>query len=358
MKKILVTGGAGYVGSVATYLLLQKGFVDNLTTGHKGPLDFFEKKFGSKKFRYYKADLREPLDKIFKKETCLRRQESIDAVLHYAASCLVNESMENPQKYFSNNVCGTQNLLSTILKFGIKNIVFSSTCAVYGETEYVPVDEKHPTNPANPYGLSKRMIEQMIEWYGKLTGLNYVILRYFNVCGASDDGEIGDSKKPSVLLMQNAVRGALGIEPFYLTCPKVKTPDGTPIRDYINVVDLNEAHILALGYLMKGGHRPGEASPRVRDSQESGTGPEGKSEIINLGTGKGNSVLEIVNKVQRVCGVKFDLKKAKPRRGEYAEIFADNKKAKKILNWKPKRSIEDSVGSLVKWYKNHPHGWI
>lgn len=278
-KKILVTGGAGYIGSIATYLLLQKGFevvvVDNLTTGHKEPLEFFEKKYGSKKFRYYKADLRKSLDKIFKNE------KNISAVLHYAASCLVNESMENPQEYFSNNVCGTQNLLSTILKHGIKNIVFSSTCAVYGETKYVPVDEKHPTNPANPYGLSKRMIEQMIEWYGKLSGLNYVILRYFNVCGASDDGKVGDSKKPSVLLIQNAVRGALGIEPFYLTCPKVKTPDGTPIRDYINVVDLNEAHLQALKHLLGGG----------------------ESQIINLGTGKGNSVLEIVNKVQEICDV-------------------------------------------------------
>jgi len=332
-KKILVTGGAGYIGSIATYLLLQKGYevvvIDNLTTGHQEPLDFFEKKFGSKKFRYYKADLRESLNKIFKKE------KNIDAVLHYAASCLVNESMENPQKYFSNNVCGTQNLLVTLLKYNIKNIVFSSTCAVYGETEYVPVDEKHPTNPANPYGLSKRMIEQMIEWYGKLAELNYVILRYFNVCGASDDGKVGDSKDPSVLLIQNAVRGALGIEPFYLTCPKVDTPDGTPIRDYINVVDLNEAHLLALKHLLQGG----------------------KNEIMNLGTGKGNSVLEIVNKVQEICGVKFDLKKAKPRQGEYAEIFADNKKARKVLKWKPKRSIESSVNSLVKWYEKHPQGW-
>ena len=184
--------------------------------------------------------------------------------------------MENPQKYFTNNVCGSQNLLSAMLDSGVNKIVFSSTCAVYGETTYVPVDEKHPTRPANPYGSSKLMIEMFLDWYSKLKDLNYIILRYFNVCGASDDGVIGDSKKPSSLLMQNAVRGALGIEPFYLTCPEVDTPDGTPIRDYINVVDLNEAHILALNYLQKGG----------------------KSEIVNLGTGNGNSVLEIVKEVQ------------------------------------------------------------
>ncbi len=332
-KKILVTGGAGYIGSIATYLLLQKGYevvvIDNFTTGYKGPLKFFDEKFGKKKFRYYKADLRKSVDSVFKKE------KEIDAVLHYAASCLVNESMENPEKYFTNNVCGSQNLLSTMFKYGVKNIVFSSTCAVYGETDYVPVDEKHPLKPVNPYGLSKRMIEQIIEWYGELRGLNYTILRYFNVCGASDDGLIGDSKDPSVLLMQNAVRGALGIEPFYLTCPKVDTSDETPIRDYINVVDLNEAHVLALKRLLNGD----------------------KSVILNLGTGNGNSVLEIVEKVQEITGVKFDLKKGEPRKGEYAKIYADISRARKVLKWTPKRSIEDSVESLVKWYTKHPQGW-
>ena len=332
MKKILVTGGGGYIGSVATYLLLQKGYevvvIDNFSTGYEEPLKKFKNKFKSK-FRYYDADLKKPLDPIFKKE------KGIDAVLHYAAHCLVNESMENPQKYFSNNVCGSQNLLSTILKYDIKKIVFSSTCAVYGEAKYVPIDEKHPTNPSNPYGESKLLIERMLQWYGKLSDLKYVILRYFNVCGASDDGEIGDSKKPSVLLVQNAVRGALRIEPFYLTCLKVDTPDGTPIRDYINVVDLNEAHVLALEYLFRGG----------------------KSEIINLGTGSGNSVLEVVDKVQEATSFKFDLKRTEPRKGEPTKLVADIKKAKKILGWEPKRTIKDSVKSLVKWYKLHPNGW-
>ncbi len=215
-------------------------------------------------------------------------------------------------------------------------MVFSSTCAVYGENEYTPVDEKHPTNPTNPYGESKLMVEKMIEWYSKLKGLNYVILRYFNVCGASDDGEVGDSKNPSVLLMQNAVRGALGIDSFQLTCPKVDTPDSTPIRDYINVVDLNEAHIKALEYLESGG----------------------KSEIINLGTGTGNSVLEIVEKVEEITGKKLPREKGEERKGEYAQMYADISKAKSVLDWEPARSIEDSVKSLVKWYTDHPHGWI
>jgi UDP-glucose 4-epimerase len=333
MKKILITGAGGYIGSVCAYLMLSRGYkvvaIDNFSTGYKAPLEFFKNKFGKKNFSFYESDLGSDLSAIFQKE------ENIEAVVHFAASCLVNESMEKPEKYFTNNVCGTQNLLKEVLKNNIKYFVFSSTCAVYGEANYIPVNETHPTNPTNPYGLSKRMVEQMIEWYGEIHGLKYVILRYFNVCGASDDGEIGDSKKPSVLLVQNAVRGALGLDEFFLTFPKVDTTDGSPIRDYINVVDLNEAHLKALEYLIKGG----------------------KSEIINLGTGRGNSVLEIVAEVEKLTGHKFDLKKGNERRGEYAKMIADIKKADKILDWKPKRGLEKSVESLVKWYKNHPRGW-
>ncbi|OGM60038.1 UDP-glucose 4-epimerase GalE [Candidatus Woesebacteria bacterium RIFCSPLOWO2_01_FULL_39_10] len=333
MKKILVTGGGGYIGSVATYLLLQNDFevvvIDNFSTGHRKPLEFLESRFGKKKLRFYEADLKKSLGSIFKKE------KGIDACIHYAASCSVNESMQVPEKYFSNNVCGSLNLISTLVRLGVCNIVFSSTCAVYGEAEYVPVDEKHPKNPANPYGASKKMVEEIIEWFGKTKNLNYMILRYFNVCGASDDGEIGDSKKPSSLLVQNAVRGALGIEPFYLTCPTVSTPDQTPIRDYINVVDLNEAHISSLEYLLKGG----------------------KSETLNLGTGSGNSVLEVLKTVEKVTDVEFDIQKTTPRLGEYAKMIADIKKVNKVLGWKPKRNLETSIRSLVLWYKKHPQGW-
>ncbi len=331
--KILITGAGGYIGSVATYLFLQKGYevvgIDNFSTGYRQPLELLQKKFGKHKFRFYEIDLKEGFAEDI-------REFNFDVVVHYAASCLVNESMKKPEFYFENNVCGSLNLLKTMLKFGVNKIVFSSTCAVYGETQYTPVDEKHPTNPVNPYGESKRMVEKIIEWLGKLKGLNYVILRYFNVCGASDDGLIGDSKKPSTLLVQNAVRGALGIEPFYLTCPKVDTPDGTPIRDYINVVDLNEAHLKAVELLTK---------------------KDNVKEIINLGTGTGNSVLEIVQRVQEVTGVKFDLKRGKTRQGEYAKIYADISKAKKVLGWEPKRTIEDSIRSLIKWYKRRPRGW-
>lgn len=333
MKKILITGSGGYIGSVAAHLLLQKEYevvaLDNFTTGYRSPLDLLKEKYGDKQLRYYEVDLSSDLSSLFAKE------KNIDAVLHYAANCSVNESMQNPQKYFNNNVCATQNFLSHVLKNDIHKIVFSSTCAVYGEAEYIPIDEKHPTKPANPYGESKRMAEIMIDWYSKLKGLDYVILRYFNVCGATDDGSIGDSKKPSVHLMQNVVRGALGIEPFYLTCGKFDTPDGTPIRDYVNVVDLNEAHLKALEYLDNGG----------------------SSEIINLGTGNGDSVLEIVKKVEEITGKHISVDTGEARNGEYAKMVASIEKAQRLLGWKPSRSLQQSVESLVKWYTAHPQGW-
>ncbi|OGK52456.1 UDP-glucose 4-epimerase GalE [Candidatus Roizmanbacteria bacterium RIFCSPLOWO2_01_FULL_41_22] len=333
MKKILVTGAGGYIGSVATYLLLQKGFevvaIDNFSTGFSGPLELLQKKFGSDRLSYYELDLGGDLSEFFAKE------KNIQAALHYAARCSVNESMTDPQLYFANNICASNNLLIQLLKCGIDKVVFSSTCAVYGEAKYVPIDEKHPTYPTNPYGESKNTVETFLRWYGELKGLRYVALRYFNVCGASDDGLIGDAKKPSVHLMQNVVRGALGIEPFYLTCPKVETPDSTTIRDYINVVDLNEAHVAAVEHLLSGG----------------------KSEVINLGTGNGNSVLEIIKAVEEVTGKKISLQSGPTRQGEYAKMIAVIGKAKNILGWQPKRTLIESVKTLVQWYKARPYGW-
>ena len=339
MKKILVTGAGGYIGSVASYLLLQNGYevigLDNYSTGYKQPLKILQEKFGKEKFRYYEVDLKDNISLVFQQESKYGSGVSFDAVIHYAAHCLVDESMKEPAKYFRNNILGTLNLLETMMKEGVDRLVFSSTAAVYGEAEKVPIMESSNVKPINVYGESKLGVEKIIEWYGRLKNLNYVILRYFNVCGASDDGQIGDSKKPSTLLVQNAVRGALGIEKFYLTCPDVDTPDRTPIRDYINVVDLNEAHLSALGYLMNGG----------------------KSEIVNLGTEKGNSVLEIVDQVRKETGIEFPVNKTTPRLGDPARLIASIEKAKKILNWTPKRTIGDSVKSLMKWYKNHPKGW-
>lgn len=331
--KIIITGAGGYIGSVATQLFLKRGFevvaIDNFTTGFKKPLQILQRAFGLKKLRFYEQDLKADLAPIFDKE------RKVKAVVHFAANCLVDDSMKNPEKYFQNNVCATQNLLTAMLRRGIKNIVFSSTCAVYGDVSQIPVSETHPLIPTNPYGESKKMAEEIIHWYGKLLGLNFIILRYFNVCGASADGQIGDSKKPSVHLVQNAVRAALGIEDFSLTCPEVTTPDKTPIRDYIDVADVSEAHLKALDYLTK----------------------KGSSEIINLGSGEGNSVLEIINMVQRWSGKKFNIGKSKSRVGEYGKIVASIDKAKAKLGWQPKRNLQDSIKSLIAWYEKRPNGW-
>jgi len=331
-KKILITGGAGYIGSHAVKLFLEKKFevisFDNFSRGFKEPLKIL-KKFG--KLQSVKGDLRNEKDiqKVFK-------DNNIDTVAHFAALCSVNESMERPELYFENNVVGSLNLFEAMREAGVKNIIFSSTCATYGETEYLPVDEKHPQNPASPYGESKMLTERMLRWYGSLHNFKYVIFRYFNVCGADTDGIIGDSKKPSSLLVQNAVRGAMGIEPFSYTFQKVGTPDGSPIRDYVNVEDLANAHYLAYEYLKMAGN---------------------KSEIFNLGNGAGWSVAEIVSKVEQEFGKKMNKKKGKARKGEDAKIYADPSKAFKILKWKPEKNIEESVISLRKWYEKHPRGY-
>lgn len=414
---IMVTGAGGYIGSVACQLFLQKGLsivaVDNFSHGYKQPLELLQKQYGPERIRIYTQDLLDDFSPVFDSEP------DIELVVNYAAVCKVSESMDEPEKYFTINTTGTNNLLTQMMKRGIRKMVFSSTCATYGESEYVPIDEDHPTRPENPYGESKLLVEQMMKWYAKQDKLDFITLRYFNICGASDDGTIGDSKKPSVHMMQNAVRGALGIEPFYLTCPQVDTPDKTPIRDYINVVDLNEAHYLAIQYLLGPGDaaeaataQPGDAAEaaesqtgdavqaaaaqaetqagnsseaaavppdvlaaaQVETTQDTTTRAPAKpdsdtkpvsdpaanrpqSHIINLGTGTGNSVLEIVKKVQEVTGTTFDFTQSEPRKGESAKLIAAIGKAERILGWKPKRSIEDSVRSLVTWYKQHPHGW-
>lgn len=330
-KTILITGGAGYIGSHAVKLFLKHGHsvivFDNLSRGYEESLRIL-KKIGILKF--IKGDLRNKNDtsKVF-------RHNKIDVVINFAAFCSVHESMENPELYFENNTFGSFNLLQAMRKYGVKNIIFSSTCAVYGESQYLPVDENHPQNPTNPYGESKLMVEKILRWYEKIYGFHYVILRYFNVCGADTRGRIGDSKKPSPHLVQNVVRGAMNIEPFQYTCPKVVTPDGTPIRDYIDVEDLAQAHYLAFKYLELGR----------------------KNNIFNLGNGNGYSVNEIVLEVEKEFGIKIKKIQGISRKGEYAKIIASSKKAKKELHWEPQKSLRESIISLKKWYSRFPKGY-
>ncbi len=334
MTKILVTGGGGYIGSNACKQLLENGYelvvIDNFFSGYRQPLKLLVKQYGPARIRYYTQDICNNLDSILEKET------NIKAVIHYAGVCSVNESMQNPYKYFYVNANGTNNLLNHMVKFGIKNIVFSSSSTVYGETKQTLIDESHTTIPSSPYGQSKLMSEQIIQWFNKSLNINFMILRYFNVCGASDDGNFGDAKNPSVHLIQNAVRSSMGIETFNLTCSRVNTKDRTPIRDYVNVVDLNIAHLKALELLLKG---------------------KG-NQIINLGTGIGYSVLEIIETVQKTTGSKLKVSKSISRKGECAQAVASNQKAKRILRWRPKRSLEDSIRTLMKWYSVRPKGWI
>lgn len=332
--KILVTGAGGYIGSVATHLLLQQGYevvaIDNLIRGFEGPLNFFSQKYGKSQFRYYLKDIRTDIDEV------LDQEKNISSVIHYAAFCNVGESEKQPELYLGQNLSTTLALLESLVKHNIKQLLFSSSCSVYGEPKQEFIDEDHPLDPTNhPYSESKYICERIIDWYSQLFGLKYIFLRYFNVCGATDDGLIGDSKKPSYHLMQNAVRGALGISPFELNNTMVNTPDKTPIRDYVNVVDLNEAHILALQYL-----------PTVK-----------KSDVFNLGTGQGNSVLEIIKTVEQITKVKIKQTVGQRRRTDVSRAVSSNKKIQRILGWQPTHSLADSVHSLIKWYKQHPQGW-
>jgi UDP-glucose 4-epimerase len=331
MATIIVTGGGGYIGSHAVKRLLKDGnkviVLDNFYRGYKEPLEIL-KKYGELVVCEGDITKKDEIKKAF-------NYGDIDAVMHFAALCLVDESVREPAKYFKINTEGTVNLLEVMEEFGVKKIIFSSTCAVYGEAKYLPIDENHPTNPLNPYGESKLRAAREIEKFGELHGFKYVLLRYFNVCGADPEGEIGDSKKPSELLVQNAVRGALGIEPFKLTCPQVNTPDGTPVRDYVDINDIIDAHVLALKYLNQ----------------------NGSSITVNLGTGKGWSVKEIVSEVESETGKVFEIIHGNTRQGEYATVFADNKLAYNTLGWAPKRTLKDSIKSLVQWYQKKPDGY-
>ncbi|HBT48695.1 MAG: UDP-glucose 4-epimerase [Caldanaerobacter subterraneus] len=324
---ILVCGGAGYIGSHAVYALLKRNeevvVVDNLATGHS------ESVLGGK---LYIGDLRDEdfLDKVFS-------ENNIEAVMHFAASSLVGESVENPFKYYENNVCGTLSLLKAMKKHGVKKIVFSSTAAVYGEPERIPIEEEDRTEPTNPYGETKLAIEKMLKWADAAYGIKYVALRYFNVAGALETGEIGEDHSPETHLIPIILQVALGKrDKVMIYGDDYPTKDGTPIRDYIHVMDLVDAHILALEKLRK----------------------ENKSEVYNLGNGEGFTVKEVIEVARKVTGHPIPAEVTGRRPGDPAVLVASSEKAMKDLGWRPKyASLEEIIKSAWMWHKNHPNGF-
>lgn len=325
---ILVLGGAGYIGSHTVYELIDNGedvvIIDNLLTGHEEAVH--------PKARFYKGDIRDKefLDSVFKKE-------KIDAVIHFAASSLVGESMEKPLKYYDNNLCGTKILLDSMVEHGIDKIVFSSTAAVYGEPERIPILETDKTEPTNTYGETKLSIEKMFKWIGKAHGLRYVSLRYFNACGAHVSGKIGEDHNPESHLIPLILQVPNGKREFIsIFGEDYQTKDGTCIRDYIHVTDLAQAHILAVKYLQNGG----------------------ESDIFNLGNGIGFSVKEVIETARRVTQNAIPAKVTPRRAGDPAKLIASSDKAKKVLGWKPQHAeLDEIISTAWNWHKNHPDGF-
>lgn len=325
---ILVPGGAGYIGSHAVYQLIDQGkqvvVVDSLETGHKKAIH--------PKATFYQGDIRDIsfLRQVFD-------NESIDAVIHFAANSLVGESMEDPLKYFDNNVYGTQVLLRVMAEYHVKHIVFSSTAATYGEPETVPISETTPTNPENAYGETKLTMEKIMKWTEKAHDIRYVSLRYFNVAGARSSGEIGEDHRPETHLVPIILQAALGQrQSITIFGDDYHTPDGTCIRDYVHVEDLIQAHVKALDYLQNGG----------------------KSDIFNLGSSQGFSVKEMIQTARTVTDKAIPAEIGKRRPGDPSTLIASSDKAKRTLGWNPTRtSITTIMQDAWNWHKSHPHGY-
>lgn len=324
---ILVTGGAGYIGSHTVADLLERGeevvVIDNLLTGHREAL------LGG---TLYEGDLRdkELLARIF-------AENEITAVIHFAASSLVGESMQNPFKYYDNNVYGAMCLLDAMQQAGVKKIVFSSTAATYGEPEKVPIEESDRTEPANVYGETKLMMERMMNWFDKVHGIRYVALRYFNAAGAHISGKIGEDHRPESHLVPLVLQTALGQREFISVFGEdYPTEDGTCVRDYIHVSDLADAHIKSVEYLNN----------------------DGASNVFNLGNGQGFSVKQVIETAFKVTGRDIPVKFEARRSGDPAVLVASSEKARSVLGWKPSyNQLEDIISGAWQWHESHPQGY-
>ena len=320
--KILVVGGAGYIGSICSELLIDTGhevaIFDNLTEGHRKAVD--------PRAELVEGDLNERAGI----EAALARIKP-DAVMHFAASALVGESMTDPSKYFRNNICNGLNLLDAMIATGVKRLVFSSTCATFGPPERIPIDETLPQRPINPYGESKLAFERILRWYDQIHGLRFVALRYFNAAGASEN--FGEDHRTETHLIPNVVKVALGQRTHVeIYGTDYETPDGTCIRDYIHILDLSQAHILAL------------SSP--------------KSEFYNLGTGGGTSVREIIESCRRLTGHEIPVVEKPRRAGDPPRLIAASAKIKSELGWAPRfENVDAIIESAWKWHQKFPNGY-
>ena len=328
MNTILITGGAGYIGSHTVRLLADKGHkivvIDNMIYGH-------EKAIVNKEVVLEKGDIGDAvfLDKIFS-------TYSISAVLHFAAFAFVGESVTDPAKYYQNNLASPLVLLNAMRKYNCRFIIFSSTCATYGNPQYIPMDEKHPQNPINPYGQSKLMLEKVIMDYEKAYDIKYVFLRYFNASGAAEDGKTGEDHTPETHLIPLVLETALGLrKSISIYGTDYDTPDGSCIRDYIHVIDLAEAHRLALDYLVKG-------NPSI---------------AVNLGTGKGYSVKEVIHIAEEVTGLKIPVEYGERRAGDPPRLVAKPDLAKEKLGWEAHyKELKEVIKSAWAWHNNSTKG--
>ncbi|MFN3599228.1 MAG: UDP-glucose 4-epimerase GalE [Aquificaceae bacterium] len=326
--RILVTGGAGYIGSHMVKLLGEKGYevltVDNLSEGNSWAILYGDLRVVD--LLNYKA-----LEEVF-------LEFKPEAVIHFAAKVKVPESVKKPLLYYENNFMGTINLLQAMQRAGTKYLIFSSTAALYGIPQRIPVKEEDPTEPINPYGWSKLFAERAIRDFSSVSGISYAILRYFNVAGADPEGKIGQVSKEPTHLILRTVKVATGQIPYLEVFGiDYSTPDGTCIRDFVHVVDLCQAHISALDYLQK----------------------EGKSDIFNIGYGRGYSVLEVIQKVKEVSGVDFKVVYASRREGDPPALVADNTKAKKVLKWQPKYdNLSFIIETALNWEKSYACSYL